>query len=67
MLEMEGEFEAMGNGEADLNWAKEHHDLWLARQLQNNHRPRPRINVTARQFICTGITAESPNVDWTAR
>lgn len=42
MLEMEGEFEAMGSGEADLNWAKEHHDLWLARQLQNNHQPRPR-------------------------
>jgi formate dehydrogenase subunit gamma len=30
---MEGAFEAMGTGEVDLNWAKEHHDLWLAQQL----------------------------------
>ena len=33
-LGMEGAFEAMGTGEVDLNWAKEHHDLWLARQLK---------------------------------
>jgi formate dehydrogenase subunit gamma len=32
-LGMEGAFEAMGSGEVDLNWAREHHDLWLARQL----------------------------------
>jgi formate dehydrogenase subunit gamma len=32
-LGMEGAFEAMGTGEVDLNWAKEHHDLWLARTL----------------------------------
>jgi formate dehydrogenase subunit gamma len=29
-LGMEGAFEAMGSGEVDLNWAKEHHDQWLA-------------------------------------
>jgi len=33
-LGMEGAFEAMGTGEVDLNWAKEHHDLWLARQSE---------------------------------
>jgi formate dehydrogenase subunit gamma len=27
---MEGAFEAMGTGEVDVNWAKEHHPLWLA-------------------------------------
>jgi formate dehydrogenase subunit gamma len=32
-LGMEGAFEAMGTGEVDLNWAKEHHDLWLAQQF----------------------------------
>jgi formate dehydrogenase subunit gamma len=32
-LGMEGAFEAMGTGKVDLNWAKEHHDLWLAQQL----------------------------------
>jgi formate dehydrogenase subunit gamma len=26
---MEGAFEAMWTGEVDLNWAKEHHNLWL--------------------------------------
>ena len=26
---MEGAFEAMGEGTVDLNWAKEHHELWL--------------------------------------
>jgi len=30
---MEGAFEAMGTGEVDLNWAQEHHDLWLAEKL----------------------------------
>jgi formate dehydrogenase subunit gamma len=28
-LGMEGAFEAMGTGDVDLNWAKEHHDLWV--------------------------------------
>jgi formate dehydrogenase subunit gamma len=28
-LGMEGAFEAMGTGEVDVNWAKEHHDLWF--------------------------------------
>jgi formate dehydrogenase subunit gamma len=23
----------MGTGEVDLNWAREHHDRWLAEQL----------------------------------
>src|ERR1700675_695015 len=37
-LGMEGAFEAMGTGEVDLNWAKEHHDRWLAQQL-GEHQP----------------------------
>jgi formate dehydrogenase subunit gamma len=28
-LGIEGAFEAMGLGEVDLNWAREHHDQWL--------------------------------------
>jgi formate dehydrogenase subunit gamma len=32
-LGIEGAFEAMWTGEVDLNWAKEHHDLWLQDQL----------------------------------
>ncbi len=26
---MEGAYDAMGTGEVDLNWAKEHHNLWV--------------------------------------
>ena len=37
-LGMEGAFEAMATGDVDLNWAKEHHDLWLAQQLANDER-----------------------------
>jgi formate dehydrogenase subunit gamma len=37
-LGMEGAFEAMGTGEVDLNWAKEHHDVWLARKLAREDR-----------------------------
>jgi formate dehydrogenase subunit gamma len=29
---MEGAFEAMGSGSVDVNWAKQHHSLWLADQ-----------------------------------
>jgi formate dehydrogenase subunit gamma len=32
-LGMEGAFEAMGTGSVDLNWAKEHHGLWLKEQI----------------------------------
>jgi formate dehydrogenase subunit gamma len=35
---MEGAFEAMGTGEVDVNWAKEHHRLWLE---QENARTGP--------------------------
>jgi formate dehydrogenase subunit gamma len=41
---MEGAFEAMGEGTVDLNWAKEHHSLWLseeaARVGPNESRPQ---------------------------
>lgn len=29
-LGMEGAFDAMGKGEVDVNWAREHHPLWVA-------------------------------------
>ena len=33
---MEGAFEAMGEGTVDLNWAKEHHSLWLEEERRAN-------------------------------
>ncbi|MDJ1159621.1 formate dehydrogenase subunit gamma [Chelatococcus sp. SYSU_G07232] len=32
-LGMEGAFDAMGTGEVDLNWAKEHHSLWVEEEM----------------------------------
>jgi formate dehydrogenase subunit gamma len=40
-LGMEGAFEAMGTGEVDYNWAKEHHDLWLEEQLAKGRAVSP--------------------------
>lgn len=31
---MEGAFDAMGSGEVDLNWAKEHHSLWVEDEMK---------------------------------
>jgi formate dehydrogenase subunit gamma len=31
-LGMEGAYEAMGTGDVDLNWAREHHSVWVERQ-----------------------------------
>jgi formate dehydrogenase subunit gamma len=48
---MEGAFEAMGSGTVDLNWAKEHHSLWLEEQgagsRMDSSKPQP--TVVARQ------------------
>jgi formate dehydrogenase subunit gamma len=38
---MEGAFEAMGSGEVDVNWAKEHHDLWLEEEQRKGHVQEP--------------------------
>jgi formate dehydrogenase subunit gamma len=31
---MQGAFEAMGTGEVDVNWAQQHHSLWLEKEAQ---------------------------------
>ena len=36
---MEGAFDAMGTGEVDLNWAKEHHSLWVAEEQAKGRAP----------------------------
>lgn len=45
---MEGAFEAMGSGTVDVNWAKEHHSLWLEEQ-----NARTGVNGTRRQPAAT--------------
>jgi formate dehydrogenase subunit gamma len=36
-LGMEGAFEAMSDGNVDLNWAKEHHNLWVEEEMKRGH------------------------------
>lgn len=36
---MEGAFSAMGSGDVDLNWAKEHHSLWV-KEVEESERQR---------------------------
>jgi formate dehydrogenase subunit gamma len=38
---MEGAFEAMGSGTVDVNWAKEHHSLWLRSRTVPNRNKKP--------------------------
>ncbi len=37
---MQGAFSAMGSGKVDLNWAREHHDLWVAKLDKQGKIPR---------------------------
>ena len=36
---MEGAFDAMGSGEVDLNWAKQHHSVWTEEVLSAEKQP----------------------------
>ncbi len=45
-LGMEGAFEAMGSGEVDLNWAKEHHSLWIEQELAKGRSAEPPPHAT---------------------
>ncbi len=38
---MEGAFEAMGTGEVDVNWARQHHSLWLEKEIAKGRAPAP--------------------------
>jgi formate dehydrogenase subunit gamma len=38
---MEGAFEAIWDGTVDVNWAKEHHSLWLQKEMAEGHVSAP--------------------------
>jgi formate dehydrogenase subunit gamma len=40
---MEGAFDAMGSGEVDLNWAKEHHSIWVQEEMAKGAVPAGRM------------------------
>ena len=48
---MEGAFEAMGSGTVDVNWAREHHSLWVEEEMARTGRTGP--NKTQRQPTAT--------------
>ncbi len=44
---MQGAFGAMGSGKVDLNWAKEHHDLWVEKMVKDGKVTLPAAKVPA--------------------
>ena len=38
-LGMEGAFDAMGSGKVDLNWAREHHSVWVEELRRSDQVP----------------------------
>lgn len=38
---MQGAFDAMGSGEVDINWAKEHHNLWVEEVMAERGKAGP--------------------------
>jgi formate dehydrogenase subunit gamma len=38
---MDGAFDAMGTGQVDLNWAKQHHGLWVQEELAKGRTASP--------------------------
>lgn len=49
---MEGAFDAMGSGQVDLNWAKQHHGLWVQDEMKR-----------AREEISGGASARAQGAD----
>ena len=47
-LGTEGAFEAMGTGSVDLNWARDHHALWLQEEIAKGHVTGPTPGSSAR-------------------
>ena len=45
---MEGAFEAMGTGTVDVNWAKQHHSVWLQQEIERASDETPASRHAAR-------------------
>ena len=51
---MEGAFDAMGSGEVDRNWAREHHNLWIE-ELERRGRLAPGDDSLGRARPATAV------------
>ena len=58
---MEGAFDAMGNGEVDLNWAREHHSLWLEEELRKGKVKGPAAERGSGGVVGDGASPRSIN------
>ena len=57
---MEGAFEAMGTGEVDVNWAKEHHSLWLEAGNERRSHTRRHAQGHACRIGLRSLNLEAP-------
>jgi len=48
-LGMQGAFSAVGSGEVDVNWAREHHSLWAEQELEHMERVAAAVTEAARE------------------
>lgn len=44
---MEGAFDAMGSGQVDVNWAKQHHNLWVEQEMAAGRNAPPPASAKA--------------------
>src|SRR3546814_6119786 len=58
---MEGAFDAMSSGEVNLNWAKEHHALWVDELRDGGksqpHADRKRTRLNSRPYCASSMTS----------
>src|SRR5262249_5339325 len=57
---MEGAFEAMGSGTVDVNWAREHHSLWLEQENARTGASAARTQPTAAEWVKPGRSRRVP-------
>ena len=63
---MEGAYDAMGTGQVDLNWAKEHHSLWVE-EVETKSREAPARDATPAAPSYRATRAQTPPPPWGAR
>ncbi len=57
-LGTEGALEGMTTGRVDVNWAKQHHDLWYEEQIARGARPQPAEATTAKTGAGAGTVGQ---------
>lgn len=67
-LGMEGGFDGMTDGMVDLNWATQHHPLWVKQELAKAHKAGPQAHGTRTAHPHAGSKhAKASNASWPLR